>query len=142
MRKTRKSNLKKKCDALWRDIIKERSGWRSEVSGECGSYSDNGKVIGLEAHHIVGKPTYSLRYDLDNGICLTTKEHIFGVHSSDPYVAQTYQHKIREAIGEERWNRLVEKRQKPELKVNIEIVYAKLKNIWENLRNEKRKLGA
>jgi hypothetical protein len=39
-------------------------------------YDENGERIGgIQAHHIIKKPNYWLRYSLDNGICLPVYEH-------------------------------------------------------------------
>ena len=97
--------LLKICETLWNNIIKERAGYRSELSGA------KGKVIGgnvaLAAHHIAGKSNYRLRFELKNGICLINgKEHIFGVHNHNPLISKEYQDKIIAYIGKERWEYL------------------------------------
>lgn len=67
-RKTRrKNNLKSECDKLWSKLIKLRAGNKSELSGQ----TEN-----LQSHHLIQKTAgYRLRYELDNGICLTKSEH-------------------------------------------------------------------
>jgi len=59
------------CDELWSLIIKGRAGNVSELSGKGGA---------LHAHHLFGKSSLRLRYDLDNGIACTQGEHKFGFH--------------------------------------------------------------
>jgi hypothetical protein len=59
------------CDRIWAEIVKRRAGYKSEYTRRDGS---------LHAHHLVGKPCYRLRYELDNGICLTAGEHKFVAH--------------------------------------------------------------
>lgn len=56
----------KQLDKLWGDCIKARAGRRSEVSGATGI---------LHPHHIMQKPNHRLRWELDNGVCLTGGEH-------------------------------------------------------------------
>lgn len=65
--------LEKECDALWSKAVKLRAGNKSEISG---------KTDVLNAHHLVGKPNYRLRYELSNGISLTSGEHFFVAHNA------------------------------------------------------------
>jgi hypothetical protein len=65
------SSTKKQCDALWAECVKARANNQSEISG---------KIEKLHAHHLRGKSSYRLRYDLDNGVCCTAGEHFFGFH--------------------------------------------------------------
>jgi len=51
---------------LWGDCIKARAGMRSEFSGNAGT---------LHPHHIMQKQNHRLRWELDNGVCLTAGEH-------------------------------------------------------------------
>ncbi len=64
-----------KLDRLWAHFIKERAGRRSEVNGRGPHTLDF-----LHAHHIHGKSTLALRYDLKNGICCTGEEHSTRAH--------------------------------------------------------------
>lgn len=129
-----KSNLKKQCDELWRLCIMEMFGWESGLSNTPAELSPkSGKLIGLQAHHIAGKSNYLLRYSLDNGIALTTQEHIYGVHNSDPSIAREYQDKIIEFIGKRRWNKLIKMKHKTE-KINL----VEMKEFLENKLNELR----
>lgn len=71
MRNATKKSLKAKCDKLWSEII--RSKGFCEV---CGSNQN------LNAHHVVGRINYSLRWDLRNGICLDAGCHTFSRSSA------------------------------------------------------------
>lgn len=112
VRKSHK-DLKKECDRLWAECVKARAGYRSEIS------KLNTEV--LAAHHIAGKGCYRLRYELENGICLlNNKEHIHGVHSSDPLKAEIYRSRILKVRGEdifERMNALKQSKEKTDLKM-------------------------
>ena len=92
--------LKKECDNLWKDYIKERANYTCELTGISG--------VQMAAHHIAGKPNYRLRYELRNGICLDNyKMHIWGVHNkNDPAKAFEIQQRIIHHIGEEEWEYL------------------------------------
>ena len=87
--------LKTECDKLWSECIKARAGYKSEISN---------KTEKLHSHHIMGKPNLSLRYDLDNGICLTAGEHFFGIHNQGRMFQ--YLERIKAVIGDDRWQRL------------------------------------
>ena len=99
---------KKYLEELWKEVIKKRAGYKSELSGI------EGKQIGgnesITAHHIVGKKTDALRFlELDNGICLVNgSEHIFGVHNKfDPAKAKRVSDLIIEKIGTKRYEKLL-----------------------------------
>ena len=61
----------KELDTLWAKVVKARAGGVSEWSG---------KSERLNAHHIHGKPTQRLRWELKNGVSLTAGEHKFIAH--------------------------------------------------------------
>jgi hypothetical protein len=62
---------KKQVDTLWSEVVKARAGDKSEISG---------KTENLHAHHLRGKSSYRLRYELENGVCCTAGEHFYGFH--------------------------------------------------------------
>jgi len=62
----------KELDKLWAKAIKLRANNRSELKHIEDSV--------LHAHHILGKPTHSLRWSLDNGICITGGQHFYVAH--------------------------------------------------------------
>jgi hypothetical protein len=93
-----KSNHKaliKKLDKTWSLIIKLRAGNKSELSE---------KTENLDSHHIVRKPCYFLRYDLDNGICLTSYEHRYGIHGSHE---EEYREHIKAVRGKDIYEKLM-----------------------------------
>ncbi len=65
-KKSPKSKLKKALDKLWSEIV--RSGGECEF---CGS------IAYLNAHHHYGRRAESTRWDIDNGICLCPKCHVY-----------------------------------------------------------------
>lgn len=67
-KKLSKSQLNKKADKEWSIAVKERAGWKCEVCG----HTEN-----LNSHHIFSRKNYSVRWDLDNGICLCPSHHMF-----------------------------------------------------------------
>lgn len=64
----------KQLDAMWSKAVKLRAGNVSEYSGKEG---------GLNSHHIEGKGNYRLRWELNNGVCITGGEHKFIAHRQD-----------------------------------------------------------
>ncbi len=96
---------KRHLDALWTSCVKARSKYSSELSGIKGIKA--GGMAILAAHHILGKDTNRLRYSLDNGICLINgKEHIFGVHNTNPAIASEYFNRIVSVIREKRYKKI------------------------------------
>ena len=73
----------KRMDLIWGKCIKARAEYISEISSDWGREIGGGHI--LEAHHIANKPNYHLRYSLDNGICLTYKEHRFEAHADEAW---------------------------------------------------------
>lgn len=64
--KRESKSLPKKADMLWSLAVRKL--------GEC-SYC--GSRENLNAHHIFSRHNKSVRWDLDNGICLCAKHHVF-----------------------------------------------------------------
>lgn len=87
--------LKKQNDDLWSKIVKLRAGNKSELSG---------KTENLHSHHIAGKSCYRLRWELDNGICLTAGEHFYGIHNQGRQ--KDYESRIKSVRGEDIFERL------------------------------------
>ena len=116
--------LKKQLDELWAKIIKLKAGNKSELSG---------KTENLHSHHILGKSSYRLRYELDNGICLTAGEHFFGVHHQGRQ--KEYEAKIRAVKGQDIYERLeILKNEKSKslvfVKLYLEREYKKLQILY------------
>lgn len=62
-----------RCEKLWQQCIKARAGWKCEATGRHGEGEDRCK--GIVGHHWAKKPTYALRFSLDNGICIANERH-------------------------------------------------------------------
>lgn len=91
----KKPNLKKDCDGLWAKIVKLKAGNKSEYSG---------KTDSLNAHHVFGKPNFRLRYELDNGVCLTNGEHFYIAHIQGR--KHLIEELIRNKLGKKRYQEL------------------------------------
>ena len=66
-----KKTIKKQCDELWSEKIKERADNKCE---KCG----NRRYV--QAHHIIPRTNYALRYDLENGVALCRACHLYWAH--------------------------------------------------------------
>ena len=55
-------------DKLWSEIVKIRAGHKCEY---CGSTKN------LNSHHVFTRVNASLRWDVDNGVCLCADHHRF-----------------------------------------------------------------
>ena len=75
--KTGKPTIKA-LEKLWYKVIKARD--KMSVY----SWEIYGKEVteGLVAHHILGKSSYRLRFELDNGVTITNGEHHFIAHGA------------------------------------------------------------
>jgi hypothetical protein len=85
-----KKQLIKACDIAWSKAVKVRDG---EVCQMCGS------VSGLNSHHIIGRISYSLRFDLRNGITLCSSCHKFSrnsAHNNPVYFIDWYKSRYPE----------------------------------------------
>jgi len=102
LKRIKKTNWKKVCDVVWGDIIKKRAGYRSEYSGKLGIQA--GGIERLNAHHIVGKPNLRLRYELNNGICLTGGEHKFIAHHTGRQ--EMFRERVKEIKGNDIYDKL------------------------------------
>lgn len=129
-------SIKKQCDKLWIEIIKLKAGYKSELCGALGKKAGGNEVI--TSHHILGKPNLRLRYDLQNGICLINgREHIFGVHNkSNPVIANHYFQRIKDYIGEDRYNYL-KSLTKGSYKIDLKITKIYLQQQFDELLRTK-----
>ena len=91
MPRNKRKTLKNKLNKLWSDLIKVRADNKCEVCGN---------KLGLNSHHINGKKSDALRFDLSNGICLCMGHHTFGQISahSTSYEGQKRFHELLESI--------------------------------------------
>jgi len=74
-------------ESLWKKVVKARAGWKSELGG-AGGY--------LHPHHILGKPNYRLRFELDNGICINGGQHMA---AHNPFTAEEMKQRCLKVRG-------------------------------------------
>ncbi len=93
----------KQLDQLWAECIKARAEYLSEISGKPGRQVAGEHI--LNAHHIYGKPNYRLRFELDNGICITNGEHNFDAHGTRSRQDE-FEKKVKELRGQDIYKKL------------------------------------
>ena len=116
-------SLKKQCDGLWALVVKAKAEYRSELSG---------KTEQLHSHHIAGKDCYRLRFELDNGICVTAGEHFYCIHNQSRKA--DYEQRIRMVKGLDVYEKMEELRKiksKTDLKLVKIYLEQKLKEFKE-----------
>jgi len=86
-------------DNLWRQLVYQRANNRCEYCGKSGR---------LNAHHVFSRSNYSVRWDLDNGVCLCVSHHIFGQMSFHKAPIEMLEW-LKETRGEKWYKRLRKK---------------------------------
>jgi hypothetical protein len=86
-------------DNLWKELVYKRAGNECEYCGQQGR---------LNAHHVFSRSNRSVRWDMDNGICLCATHHVLGTMSFHKAPAEMLEW-IREKRGEEWYDRLLKK---------------------------------
>lgn len=129
-RKKSKHTLQiERCDKLYREIIILKAKNKSELSGNDADQ--------LHCHHSAGKKTNALRYDLRGGIALTYKEHLQGIHSTDPSVSWEYQNRIRDYIKQREGDNIFDilAMQKNNVGMKLDMIEIALKEELRRLKN-------
>jgi len=60
--------ITKRKDIEWAKLVKEQAGYKCEYCG---------KTETLNSHHIFSRSNRSVRWDVDNGVCLCVAHHTF-----------------------------------------------------------------
>jgi hypothetical protein len=71
-KESKDSFLNKKLDNLWSQVVRSK--------GECELCGRKPPEVVLHAHHIFSRRWYSTRWDIKNGVCLCTGDHLFKAH--------------------------------------------------------------
>ena len=72
--KTKRRKLRDQLDKLWAEIVKQRAGYKCERE-RCDKTTFN-------SHHIFSRSNLSVRWDLDNGVCLCSGHHTLNTYSA------------------------------------------------------------
>lgn len=92
-RKTDRKALENKLDTLWAKAVKEKFNNRCAI---CGTDKN------LQAAHLWSRRNKTVRWAVENGICLCTRHHLFFAHKEPIAFAKFAQ----EILGEEVMNEL------------------------------------
>ena len=114
MRKPTKSSLTRKLDKLFSQIVRKR--------GKCAWC---GTKEGLECCHIFSRKYRSLRWSLDNAVCMCHSHHFYS-HSNPILFAEF----VKNYLGEEKYELLKEARNQI-TKLTLEDLQIKLKTLEE-----------
>lgn len=93
--------------------------WAAKVRS-VGACEYCGKTEYLNAHHIYTKHNYSVRWDLDNGICLCAGHHTFNSKFSAHKTPAEFMEWIKEKRGLEWYERLRQKARTPYTEFNYD----------------------
>jgi len=74
--KAQRVTKKTVLDRMWADVIKLKANYRCEYCGK------GREVVQLHAHHIFGRRHNSVRWSIENGICLCASHHRLGKFSA------------------------------------------------------------
>jgi hypothetical protein len=90
-----------KADDAWSCVVKASAGWHCEYCG---------KTTSLQSHHIFSRSDRSVRWNIDNGVCLCASHHTLGNKSFHKAPADMIEW-IKEKRGAEWWEHLRASRQ-------------------------------
>lgn len=95
-----RSKLEKSMDRLWSIRVREKAGYRCEY---CGATPP---TVRLNAHHIFTRRAKSVRWDVDNGICLCAKHHVYSSEFSAHLTPCLFHEFVVNLRGEEWYDKL------------------------------------
>ena len=101
MAKLTMKGLNKQLDGCWKIAVKIKWGYKCVLCGE---------THYVNAHHIFGRVNRSVRWDLDNGICLCPLHHTLGTFSA--HQNPEFTKWIEAFIGHGAYNALMQKANK------------------------------
>jgi len=87
----------KRKDDQWTHLVKERAGFKCEY---CGSDKN------LNSHHIFSRANRSVRWDLDNGVCVCSLHHIFSSQFSAHLSPIEFSEWLKDKRGQEWYDNL------------------------------------
>jgi hypothetical protein len=110
------------CEDIWKACIKVRCKGFSELSDK--------PIPCIHPHHIMHKPNYRLRFELENGIALSPYEHKFMAHGLRQ---EEFRELLIKKIGQEKFDWLKSLRNDCQ-KTDIKAVEIYLRNKLEELQ--------
>jgi len=101
-----------KLDDAWSELVKLEAGYSCEVCGKEASYNKEGKLVGLNSHHIYSRSKRSVRWDETNGVCLCVGCHTFSSSFSAHKTPTEFTYWLHEVYGDEYMDELKRKAHK------------------------------
>jgi len=97
MNQKERKKLVKKLDIMWSELVKKRAGNKCEYCG---------KSEYINSHHIFSRSSRSVRWDVDNGVCLCAGHHVFSSTFSAHKTGMEFAAWIIERRGDGWYNKL------------------------------------
>lgn len=110
-------------DLLWGELVKIRAGLKCEYCGKTNS---------LNSHHIFSRSNMSLRWDVNNGICLCASHHVLGLFSAHKSPLE-FAEWLREKRGEE-WYQILKEKSKIITKLSVADKLKVAENLKEKIK--------
>ncbi len=128
-KKGKDKKLFNKCERLWKEIVKLRAGYKSEISGQ--------PADPAHPHHVFGKSSYAIRFDTRGGVCLTAGEHNYKAHG-DPYISYEFATTLREYLKKREGKNIIEilEMQKNRVGIDLNIVVLELEQKLKQLEKD------
>lgn len=121
-KKISKKTIKNKLDKLISNIVKSQ--------GKCQKCNQKSPLVQLQTAHIFSRSNLSVRWDLDNVLCLCAKCH-FWAHKNPLEFAEF----VKKLLGEEKYNNLISKAHKTK-KWDITELITYYENLKKNFKIE------
>jgi predicted restriction endonuclease len=96
MERTARKKLTQECDLLWSQIIRSKN--KCQLCG---------KTEGLQAAHIFSRTNKNTRWDVQNGLCLCLRCHLYFAHKEPMLFAE----KVKEMLGQKVYRELRQRAQ-------------------------------
>ena len=119
MRKLTKRGLIKKLDKLVSDIVRSR--------GVCARCRRGGESVVLQCSHIFSRRNFSVRFDLNNCLCLCLRCHLYWAHKNP---IEFYEF-VQEHLGKYNFAQLKQKAQQIH-----KYTLSELQELYETLKKE------
>jgi len=92
------------ADDLWRDCIRKRDKWTCQYCGKVNrDVLNSGKLVVVQAHHIITRASKQVRHSMENGILLCSGCHKFQAHGNPENFRDFL---IEKWMGQERFDAL------------------------------------
>jgi len=110
---------------LWSQLVKWRADYKCEY---CGS------TVRLHSHHVIRRGKYQLRWDLENGVCLCQRHHMYDSDFSAHKDGARFTQWIKDKRGGKWWTYLQDRLGE---ETNREEQFERLRNYSDKIKEMK-----